>query len=128
MATILLVEPDDNVRPILKENLCRWGYNVIVALDTADALQRTRDGREPFDLILLNQFMQSLDQSIHFGRSIRQQAELDSRVPIVVIAEKYGVELEGQDIQLGESEYVTYLEDGQQLRNLLHKLCPIERN
>ncbi|MBD3885689.1 response regulator transcription factor [Phormidium tenue FACHB-886] len=126
MTTILLVEPDDTVRPILKDNLRRWGYAVIVTLDAADALQRTRDGGALFDLILLNQFGQSIEEFIDIGRHIRQQAAVASWVPIVILAEKYGVELEGQDIQLGESEYVTYLEDGEQLKNLLYKLCPIQ--
>ncbi|MFN6562457.1 MAG: hypothetical protein RMY28_022065 [Nostoc sp. ChiSLP01] len=128
LATILLVEPDDTVRPILRDNLHRWGYNVIVTIDAADALQRTRGGGEPFDLILLNQFGQAIEKFVNIGREIRQQAELSSPIPIVIMAERYGVELEGQDIQVGESEYVTYLEDGQQLRNLLHKLCPVENS
>jgi hypothetical protein len=33
--------------------------------------------------------------------------------------------MEGKDVKVGESEYVTYLEDGQQLINLLYRLCPI---
>lgn len=125
LTTILLVEPDDTVRPVLKSNLRRWGYNVIVTLDAADAIQRTRSGSETFDLILLNQFGQPIDIFIDIGRYIRQQANLSSRIPIVVMAERYGVELEGQDIQVGESEYVTYLEDGQQLKNILQQLCPV---
>ncbi|WP_414571721.1 hypothetical protein [Nostoc sp. CCY 9925] len=40
----------------------------------------------------------------------------------------YYTSILGAIAQLGESEYVTYLEDGQQLRNLLHKLCPIPEN
>lgn len=125
LKTILLVEPDDTVRPILTDNLRRWGYNVIVTLDAADAIQRTQGKGESFDLLLMNQFGQSINQFIDIGRNIRQQAELSSRIPIVIMAERYGVELEGQDIQVGETEYVTYLEDGQQLRNLLYKLCPV---
>lgn len=125
LTTILLVEPDDTVRPILRNNLRRWGYNVIVALDAADAIQRTQGRGEAFDLLLMNQFGQSIDKFIEIGQYICQQAELSSRIPIVIMAERYGVELEGQDIQVGEREYVTYLEDGQQLRNLLNKLCPV---
>jgi CheY-like chemotaxis protein len=124
-ATILLVEPDDTVRPILKDNLRRWGYRVILALDEADALHRIRTGSEPFDLILINQFEQSLDQAITMGQRLRQGSDLFSSVPIVIMAERYGVELEGQDQQVGDKEYVTYLEDGQQLRNLLCRLCPL---
>lgn len=127
-ATILIVEPDDVVRPILRDNLHRWGYKVIVALDKADALQRTKNGRESFDLVLLNQFEQSIEQVIEAGRQIRRQAALSSRIPIVIMAEQYGTELEGQDIQVAESDYVSYLEDGQQLKNLLYQLCPVQKN
>ncbi len=34
-------------------------------------------------------------------------------------------DLEGQNIQMGENEYVTYLKDGQQLKNILQQLCPV---
>ncbi len=124
-ATILLVEPDDTVRPILKDNLRRWGYRVTLALDEADALHRIRTGGEPFDLILINQFKQSLDQTIEMGRRFRLSSDTSIAIPIVIMAERYGVELEGQDQQVGDKEYVTYLEDGQQLRNLLCRLCPL---
>ena len=123
--TLLLVEPDDDVRPVLSQNLRRWGYQVVVALDAADALQRAQCGSVAFDLILLNQVRQPLDHLIALGQQLRQQAKLAPSVPIVVLAEAYGVELEGQDVPVGDSEYVTYLEDGQQLRTLLHKLCPV---
>lgn len=126
LTTILLVEPDDIVRPILKENLRRWGYTVIVSLDAVDAFERTRDGGASFDLILLNQFEHSIDESLEIGRYIRQQATLSGPIPVVILAEGYGVELEGQNIQVGEREYVTYLEDGEQLRKLLYRLCPLQ--
>lgn len=125
---ILLVEPDDKVRPMLKDNLRRWGYGVVVALDEADALQRTNGGGNLFTLILLNQFEQSIDQALDSGRCIRQQAELPGHTPIVILAERYGTELEGQDIQVGETEYVAHLKDGEQLKNLLYQLCPAQRN
>lgn len=96
-----------------------------MALDEADALQRIRGGRERFGLILLNQNGRSIDEMIAIGWQIRQSTELDSRAPTIVMAERYGVELEGQNIQVGENEYVTYLEDGQQLKNLLAQLCPV---
>lgn len=146
--TILLVEPDDTVRPILTDNLRRWGYTVIVTLNGADALQRIQEGEESFNLILLNQFDQTISQLIDLGQQIRQEMLQEMRsevhpevrqetdlqenqehpIPIVIMAEQYGVELEGQNIQVGDSEYVTYLEDGQQLKNLLYQLCPISQN
>lgn len=125
MTTILIVEPDDAVRPILRDNLYRWGYQVIVTLGAVDALDRTRGGNEPFDLVLLNQFKQSIEQAVEAGQQIRHQAALSSYLPIVVMAEHYGTDLEGQTIQVGDNEYVTYLEDGQQLKQLLYQLCPV---
>ena len=125
LTTLLLVEPDDDVRPVISQNLRRWGYQVVVALDAADALQRTQCGCGTFDLILLNQVRQPLDHLITLGRQLRQQAQLPPSVPIVVLAEAYGVALEGQNVPVGDSEYVAYLEDGQQLKTLLHKLCPV---
>lgn len=128
LPTILLIEPDDVVRPILKDNLRRWGYTVIVTENAADALQRTQGGGTHFDLILLNQFEQSIDDSIAIGRYILQQAAVSNQTPLVILAENYGVEVEGQNIQIGDSQYVTYLEDGEQLKNLLYNLCLIQRD
>ncbi|MEC4816794.1 MAG: hypothetical protein SAK29_26530 [Scytonema sp. PMC 1069.18] len=123
--TILIVEPDDQVRPALIYNLRKWGYCVIVALNEEDAIERVKNGSFQTDIILLNQMGQSIDQLVDIGRSIRKSAERSPEAPIVIMAEQYGVDLEGQDAQIGESEYVTYLEDGQQLMNLLHNLCPV---
>jgi DNA-binding response OmpR family regulator len=123
--TILVVEPDDDVRPLLKNNLHRQGYRAIVTLDEEDAIARARgDGDRP-DLILINQYRLPLDKVIHMGRRIRQDAGLPSTTPIVIMAERYGEDMEGKDVKVGESDYVTYLEDGEQLMNLLQRLCPI---
>ncbi|MDZ8108559.1 MAG: hypothetical protein RM338_23450 [Nostoc sp. DedQUE12a] len=122
---IFVVESDDDVRPVLKYNLQNWGYEIIMSLDEEDAMQRIQGGCEPFNLILLNQSAKSIEQLIVFGRQIRQSIELDSRTPIIIMAEEYGEDMEGQNIQVGDNEYVTYLEDGQQLKNILYQLCPV---
>ena len=123
--TILVVEPDNDVRPLLRTNLHRQGYRAIMTLDEEDAIARARgDGDRP-DLILINQYRQPLDKAIHIGRRIRQDAGLPSDTPIVIMAERYGEDMEGKDIKVGESDYVTYLEDGEQLINLLQRLCPV---
>jgi DNA-binding response OmpR family regulator len=123
--TILVVEPDDDVRPLLRTNLHRQGYRAIVTLDEEDAIARARgDGDRP-DLILINQYQLPLDKVIDMGRRIRQDAGLPSITPIVIMVERYGEDMEGKDVKVGESDYVTYLEDGEQLMNLLQRLCPI---
>ncbi|MDZ8240620.1 MAG: hypothetical protein RMZ69_26290 [Nostoc sp. ChiQUE01a] len=122
---IFVLESDDDVRPVLKHNLQNWGYEVIMTLDEQDAIQRIQRVREHFDLILLNQTGKLIDELMAIGQQIRQSTELDSRTPIIVMAEDYGEDLEGQNIQMGENEYVTYLQDGQQLKDILQRLCPV---
>jgi CheY-like chemotaxis protein len=123
--TILVVEPDDDVRPLLRNNLHRQGYRAIMTLDEEDAIARARGQGDRPDLILINQYRLPLDKVINIGRRIRQDAGLPSITPIVIMAERYGEDMEGKDIKVGESDYVTYLEDGEQLMNLLQRLCPI---
>jgi DNA-binding response OmpR family regulator len=123
--TILMIELDDDTRPLLKQNLYNWGYGVLVALEEEDAIAMARGGRDHPDLILLNQVKLPIDEFINMGRRIREGAELLSSTPIVVMAEQYGEDMEGKNIKVGENEYVTYLEDGEQLMNLLYRLCPV---
>jgi DNA-binding response OmpR family regulator len=121
--TIFLIEADDDARPILRENLRRDGYHVSVALDEEDALERVSGGHLHADLILIN-----LDgppqEVLSTARRIRQHAELDGTTPIIVLAAEYPKELEGKDILVGEQEYVTYLEEPDQLQHLLARLLP----
>jgi len=121
--TILIIELDDDTRPLLKHNLRSKGYRVIEALEEEDAIALARGDRDRPDLILLNQVKLSIDEFLNMGRRIRQGAELPSSTPVVVTAERYGADMEGKDVKVGESDYVTYLEDAQQLMNLLHRLC-----
>lgn len=123
--SILLLEQDDETRPLMITNLRNAGYHVIVALDEEGAIERTIGGRHRSDIILLNQVKLSIEEFVNMGRRIRQGARLPSYTPIVVIAERYAEDMEGQDVKVGESEYVTYLEDAQQLMNLLHRLCSV---
>ncbi len=123
--TILLVEQDDETRSLLKYNLRNRGYRAIIALDEEDAIARTGDGRECPDLILLSQYLLPLDEVINIGRRIRQDAGFPSGTPLVVMAERYGADMEGKDVRVSDGEYVTYLEDGEQLMNLLHRICPV---
>jgi hypothetical protein len=44
--------------------------------------------------------------------------------PLVVMAETYGQDLEGTDVNVSGNDWITYLEDGEQLRRLLPRLLP----
>ena len=120
--TIFLIEEDDKTRPLLKVNLQRDGYRVIVALDEEDALERVTTGQIPADLVLVNLVNKSLEEALEAGRRVRKHARYDGHTPLVVIAEKYGPELEGTDVCVSGNDWITYLEEHDQLENLLHRL------
>jgi DNA-binding response OmpR family regulator len=120
LAVIFLVEEDDDARPILKKNLERAGYRVRLAFDEADAHDRVSGGRLTADLILVNLVGVEPDEALEAGRRIRRDAELT--VPLVVMAEEYGVDMEGQDVNVSGNEWITYPEDHNQLHNLLARL------
>ena len=123
--TILLIEQDDETRPLLMYNLRSQGFRAIVVLEEEDAIKRMTGKNACPDVILLNQVKLSIDEFINMGRRIRRAAGFPCRTPIVVMAERFGVDMEGKDVLVGESEYVTYPEDAQQLMNLLHRLCSV---
>lgn len=120
--TIFLVEEDDDTRPILKSNLQRYGYRIILALDEEDAIERVRDGQTQADLILVNLVGKSVEEVLGIGRRIREHARYDGHTPLVVMAEKYGKDLEGTDVNPVGNDWITYLEEHDQLKNLLARL------
>ena len=122
--TIFLIEEDDETRPILRNLLKKNGYKVSLAFDEEDALDRV--GKEGFeaDLVLMDFPSKSVEEILDIGKNICRKGNL--KVPIVVIAAKYGEDLEGTDVQVRENEYITYLEDGEQLLDLLDRRIPTE--
>lgn len=121
-STIFLLEADDETRPILKSNLQRYGYHVIVALDEEDALERAEEGSLRADLILVDVVGTTPEDALHVGRQIRTFLPRNGQTPLVVMAEKYGAEVEGTDVRVGDNEWITYLEEPYQLKNLLARL------
>jgi DNA-binding response OmpR family regulator len=117
---ILLVEEDDETRPIMKENLQRDGFRVLLALDEEDARDRVSGGQLAADLILVNLVGVQPDEALQAGRRIRQTAELV--VPLVVMAERYGADLAGRDVNVNDNDWITYPEDHEQLKHLLARL------
>jgi DNA-binding response OmpR family regulator len=122
MATILLIEEDDDARPIIRHNLRREGYDVLVAVDVQAALEWLEAGRARADLILVNLVGKTTEEAFAAARRVRQHNALDGSTPVVVIAEKYGDGLEGTDVRAGQGEWVTYMEDSTQLHELIARL------
>jgi CheY-like chemotaxis protein len=124
---ILLVEEDEDVRPHMRSNLQRYGYRVVLALDEEDALERV-EGGVLADLVLIDLIDKSPDEVLLIGRRIRAHAKYDGQTPLVVMAEKYGADLEGTDVNVGDNDWITYPEDHEQLKNLLARLLPAPAN
>jgi DNA-binding response OmpR family regulator len=64
--TILMIELDDDTRPLLKQNLRNQGYRVIEALQEEDAIAVARGLRDRPELILLNQVKLSIDEFLRW--------------------------------------------------------------
>ena len=122
MATILLIEEDDDARPIIRHNLRHEGFDLLVAVDEASAHDWLRAGGARADLILVNLIGKTTEEAFAAARRVKRQSGLDGSTPVVVIAEKYGDGLEGTDVPAGEGEWVTYMADLTQLYELLARL------
>lgn len=121
-AVIFLIEEDNETRPLLKQSLQRYGYGVIIAVSEEDALQRVDGGGTRADLVLINLVGKSPEEALEAGRRIRKHSKHDGHTPLIVMAEKYGPDLEGVDFNVTGNDWITYLEDAEQLENLLARL------
>jgi PleD family two-component response regulator len=121
--TIFLIEEDDDTRAVLKQSLSRYGYRLSVAIDEEDALDRVSNGPMSADLVLINLVGKSVEDTLQMGRRVREQAKLDGNTPLVVMAEKYGKDLEGTEENVGGNDWIFHLgEEPEQLQNLLRRL------
>jgi PleD family two-component response regulator len=78
--------------------------------------------------VLINLVGKAPETALAAGRRIRAHAKYDGRTPLVVMAEKYGKDLEGTDVNVGGNDWITYPEDHEQLRNLLARLLNQQAN
>lgn len=120
--TILLVEEDDETRPLLKHNLKTDGYHVVVTLSEEDALERVSNGQGGVNLILINLVGKSPEEALDVGRRIREHAKYDGKTPLVVMPEKFPQDFEGRDENVSGNDWVCYYEDSEQLHRLISRL------
>jgi PleD family two-component response regulator len=118
--TVFLVEEDEDTRILFRKILKNNGYNVLLAIDETDALQRVGDEFRKIDVVFVNLVRKSSEQMLKAGRRICEKGELN--VSLVAIAEEFDDELQGTSVQVGANEYVTYLENGTELFDLLFRL------
>ena len=106
---LILIEEDDDTRPVFKELLTNKGYKVKLAINEADALEKAGNGIGRIDVVLVDLVKKPTAEMLKSGERIREKGELN--VPVVAIAEEYKDELQGTSAQVGENEYLVYLED-----------------
>ena len=121
--TILLVEEDDDTRPLLTKNLRGLGYRLLVAAGLEDAREWVNgDGHVHADLVLVNLVGRAPAEAVDVGRELREHARYDGHTPLVVLAEKFPAEYAGTDENVGGNDWICYYAEAEQLRALLRRL------
>ncbi|MCG6186068.1 response regulator transcription factor [Maribellus maritimus] len=98
--TILLVEDDDALRFIVKDNLEQNNYNVLVAEDGEKAIQLF--SKNNFDLIILDVMLPKVD-GFQVAKKIREQNE---HVPIIFLTARSMTEDKIAGLTIGGDDYI----------------------
>lgn len=99
-AKILVVDDEQNIVDILKENLERSDYNIIVAYDGMEALELAQS--EQPDLILLDCMLPKMD-GLDVCRKLRQTMS----IPILMLTAKSEEIDKVVGLELGADDYIT---------------------
>jgi two-component system response regulator MtrA len=97
---ILLIEDDPSIREVVTLGLTRAGYRVSATADGRDGLARAR--QEPFDLILLDVMLPSMD-GFEVLRGIRREGTR----PVVMLTARTDTTDVVVGLELGADDYVT---------------------
>jgi DNA-binding response OmpR family regulator len=99
-ATILLVDDEAPIQRMLEFPLKKDGYNVVVAGDGEEALEKFRAGK--FDLVVLDIMMPKLD-----GLEVCKEIRAESNVPIVMLTARADEVDKVIGLELGADDYMT---------------------
>jgi two-component system KDP operon response regulator KdpE len=97
---ILIVDDDIGVVKSVRANLKARNWETLVAMDGAEALEVI--GREQPDLVILDITMPKMD-----GFEVCRQVREWSRVPIIMLSARRGVEEKVKCLNMGADDYVT---------------------
>jgi DNA-binding response OmpR family regulator len=114
---ILLLENEQETRDGIEKLLSADGYRVDAARDEDDAVARAM--RASPDLILVS-LGGSPDDAIAEASSIRERAELDQGIPVVIFSVQ--TVAEGADEKIEGNVYLTRPDNFDQLRALFRRL------
>jgi DNA-binding response OmpR family regulator len=99
-ATILLVDDEAPIQRMLEFPLKKDGYNVVLAGDGEEALEKFRAGK--FDLVVLDIMMPKLD-----GLEVCKEIRAESNVPIVMLTARADEVDKVIGLELGADDYMT---------------------
>jgi two-component system response regulator VicR len=120
---ILVVDDERPIADILKFNLEREGFEVDVAYDGEEAVQKAK--QSPFHLVILDIMLPKLD-----GFSVCREIRAHSSVPILMLSAKEAEVDKVLGLELGADDYVVKPFSPRELvarvRALLRRLRPVE--
>jgi DNA-binding response OmpR family regulator len=85
MKKILIVDDEEDVRNLYKEVLVKVGYDVKVAVDGHDCLEKLR--KETVDLVLMDMFMPGLSGKETFERMVKEKNFKSVKVAFLTVAD-----------------------------------------
>ncbi len=97
---ILVVDDEPHIVELVRYNLVQEGFEVAVAYDGHDALQKARETTP--DLIILDLMLPYVD-----GREVCRHLRRESPVPILMLTAKDGEQDRVLGLELGADDYVT---------------------
>jgi DNA-binding response OmpR family regulator len=97
---ILLVDDEESIQTLLSYPLEKDGYEVVVAGDGREALQRFAE--RPFDLVVLDVMMPVMD-----GLEVCRRLRARSAVPIIMLTAKSEEIDKVLGLELGADDYIT---------------------
>lgn len=101
-ATVLVVDDEDDLLSLLEYNLEQEGYNVLLARNGVEAIEKTRE-HEP-DLIILDVMMPKMD-GIEVCERLRKDARLRT-IPIMMLTARTEEEDKVEGLDVGADIYL----------------------
>ncbi|MDR3241655.1 MAG: response regulator YycF [Lactobacillaceae bacterium] len=100
MSKILVVDDEKPISDIIKFNLAKEGYDVVIAMDGREALEQF-EAEKP-DLVLLDQMLPELD-----GTEVLRQIRSTSQIPVIMVTAKDSEIDKVLGLEMGADDYVT---------------------
>ena len=108
MPKILVVDDDPNIRELLRVHLINNGFEVALAVDGRDAVEKTL---EPPDLAIIDLMMPKMD-GFELCRQLRDYYE---NLPVLMLTAKADIGSKAKGYEAGTDDYLTKPFEGAEL-------------